>query len=90
MTAIHRYATCMGLAFKEVSLEEVVAALGGVEKYSKMTAAEAAKEYKDSQESEKPRLPLVFPVLLSRKASTEAKQGYKQAVIACLTQTRGI
>ena len=88
MTAIHRYAVSMGLAFKEVSLEEVVDALGGVEKYSKMTAAEAAKEYKDSQEkSEKPRLPLVFPVLMSKKAS---KQSYKQAVLACLTQTRGI
>jgi hypothetical protein len=91
VTAIHRYAVSMGLEFKEVSLEEVVAAPGGVEKYSKMTAAEAMKEYKDSQEkAEKTRLPLAFPVLLPRKAGNEAKQSYKQAVLACLAQTRGI
>ena len=55
VTAIHRsrYATSMGLVFKEVSLEEVVEAPGGVEKYSKMTIAEAQtrKEYDDNNQS---------------------------------------
>ena len=91
VTAIHRYAVSMGLEFKEVSLEEVVAAPGGVEKFSKMTATEAMKEYKDSQEkAEKTRLPICFPVLMPRKASNEAKRSYKQAVLSCLTQTRGV
>ena len=46
---IHRSATSMGLEFGEVSLEEVVGALGGVEKYQKMTVAEAAKGFDDSK-----------------------------------------
>jgi hypothetical protein len=72
-----------------VSLEEVEGAPGGVEKYKKMTSAEADKEYKDSLENSKSRLPVSFPILLSRKQrGAEAVQSYKQAVMACLAQTR--
>jgi hypothetical protein len=89
ITAIHRYATSSGMGFREVSLEEVEGAPGGVEKYKKMTSAEADKEYKDSLENSKSRLPLSFPILLSKKSrGAEAKLSYKQAVQACLMQTR--
>ena len=89
VTAIHRYAASIGMEFREVSLEEVEAAPSGVEKYKKMTSADADKEYKDSLEKAKPRLPAVFPVLLPRKSrGAEAVQNYKQAVLACLVQTR--
>ena len=89
VTAIHRYAASSGVEFREVSLEEVEGAPGGVEKYKKMTSAEADKEYKDSLENSKSRLPLSFPILLSKKSrGAEAKLSYKQAVQACLMQTR--
>ena len=89
VTAIHRYATSIGMEFREVSLEEVEGAPGGVERYKKMTSADADREYKDSLEKNKPRLPLSFPVLLPRKSrGAEAVQNYKQAVLACLVQTR--
>ena len=89
VTAIHRYAASRGMEFREVSLEEVEAAPGGIEKYKKMTSAEADKEYKDSLENSKSRLPVSFPILLSRKQrGAEAVQSYKQAVMACLAQTR--
>ena len=89
VTAIHRYAAAIGMEFREVSLEGVEAAPGGVEKYKKMTSADADREYKDSLEKAKPRLPAVFPVLLPRKSrGAEAVQKYKQAVLACLVQTR--
>ena len=64
--AIHRYAVSMGLVFKEVSLEEVVDAPGGVEKYSKMTAAGAQKEYGDNTYATPARHPRVFPILMHR------------------------
>ena len=89
ITAIHRYAASSGMEFREVSLEEVEGAPGGVEKYKKMTSADADRAYKDSLEKAKPRLPAVFPVLLPRKSrGAEAVQKYKQAVLACLVQTR--
>ena len=93
VTAIHRYAASMGLEFREVSLEEVVEAPGGVAKYQKMTAAEAVKEYKDSLVPVTPaRVPVLFPVLQKRSEvhSASSQQTYKEAVQACIIQTRGI
>ena len=76
-----------------MSLEEVEGAPGGVEKYKKMTSTEADheadKEYKDSLENSKSRLPLSIPILLLKESrGAEAKLSYKQAVQACLMQTR--
>ena len=71
VTAIHRYATSMGLDFSEVSLEEVQGAPGGVAAYAKMTTADATQQYKDSQKAQQaPRQRQVFPILEKRPRAT--------------------
>ena len=85
VTAIHRYAVAMGLVFKEVRLEEAVAASGGVEKYSKMTAAEAQKDYDDNTFATPARQPVMYPILQHSKV-----QSVRDRVVASITQTRSI
>ena len=97
ITAKHRFATSMGLEFSEVSLEEVVGAPGGVEKYQKMTVAEAAKEFEDLkvQQARKPRF---FPILKPRQTQqagmmTDVQAGspsmYHQVSRGLSPRTRG-